>query len=71
MENLQVVTYAPFNCRAFHLNDFGKKRKRIKLNSERMISDTKEVTVKPVEWLFVNTVFKRLDSGDVKILNRA
>jgi len=37
----------------------------------RRQSDAKEVTAKPSVWLFVNTVFKRLDSGDVKILNRA
>jgi len=29
-------------------------------------SDAKEVTAKPLEWLFVNTVFQRMDSGDVK-----
>ena len=34
-------------------------------------SDAKEVTTKHSEWLFVSTVFKRLDCGEVKILNRA
>ena len=34
-------------------------------------SHANEVTAKPSAWLFVKTVFKRLDSGDVKILNRA
>jgi len=33
-------------------------------------SGAKEVAAKPSAWLFVNTVFKRLDSGDVKTLNR-
>jgi len=32
--------------------------------------DAKDVNAKPSAWLFANTVFKRLDSGDVKILNR-
>jgi len=35
----------------------------------RRQGDAKDVTAKPSEWLFVNTVFQRLDSGDVKILN--
>jgi len=34
-------------------------------------SDVIEVTAKPSAWLFADTVFKRLDSGGVKILNRA
>jgi len=34
-------------------------------------SDAKEVTAKLLEWLFVNIVFQRMDSGDVKILSRA
>jgi len=34
-------------------------------------SDAKELIAKPSAWLFADTVFKRLDSGDVKILNRA
>jgi len=34
-------------------------------------SDAKELNAKPSAWLFADTVFKRLDSGDVKILNRA
>ena len=33
--------------------------------------DAKELTAKPSAWLFADTVFIRLDSGDVKILNRA
>ena len=37
----------------------------------RKQSDAKELTAKPSAWLFVNTVFKRLDSGDVEILNKA
>jgi len=37
----------------------------------RRRSDAIEVTVKTSAWLFVKTVFKRLDSGDVEILNRA
>ena len=37
----------------------------------RRQTDAKEVTAEHFEWLFVNTVFKRLDSGDVKNLNRA
>jgi len=59
----------------------GFRKKRIKRHFECMLkvrsrcvrrqSDAKEVTAKPSAWLFVNTVFKRLDSGDAKILNRA
>jgi len=37
----------------------------------RRLSDAKVLTAKPSAWGFVNTVFKRLDGGDVKILNRA
>ena len=61
-------------------NDFRKNKNRIKLHFELMIkvrsgcvrgrSDAKELTAKPSAWLFADTVFKRLDSGDVKILNR-
>ena len=57
-----------------------KKKNRIKLHFElimkvrsgcvRRRSDAKELTAKPSAWLFGDTVFKRLDSGDVKILNR-
>ena len=32
--------------------------------------DAKELTAKPSAWLFADTVFKRLDSGNVKILKR-
>jgi len=58
-----------------------EKTKRIKCHFESMIkvrsgcvrrqSYEKEVNAKHSAWLFVNTVFKRLDSGDVEILNRA
>ena len=83
MENLPVVTNASFepSCVLFTQKVLEKTKKRIKRHFERMIkvrngcvrrqSDAKEVTAKPSVWLFVNTVFKRLDSGDVKILNRA
>jgi len=82
MKNLPVVTNTSFNCRAFCSHKrFQKKQKRIKHHIERMIkvrsrcmrrqSDVKELIAKPSAWLFVNTVFKRLDIGDVKILNRA
>ena len=37
----------------------------------RRRSDAKELTAKPSAWLSTDTVFERLDSGDVKILNRA
>jgi len=67
--------------RFVHPTGFRKKQKRMKRHFERMMkvrsvcvrrqSDAKEVTAKPSVWLFVNAVFKRLDSGDVKILNRA
>ena len=45
----------------------------IKVRSEcvRRRSDAKELTAKSSAWLFADTVFKRLDSGDVEILNRA
>jgi len=55
-------------------------KKRIKCHFERMIkvrsgcvrrqSDAKEETGEPSTCFFVNTVFQRLDSGDVKILNK-
>jgi len=58
-----------------------EKTKKIKRHFEQMIkvrsgfmrrqSDAKEVTAKSSECLFVNIVFKRLDRGDIKILNRA
>jgi len=32
--------------------------------------DAKELTAKTLAWLFADTVIKRLDSGDVKILKR-
>ena len=51
-------------------------RSTTKLHFERMIkvrsgcvrrqSDAKELAAKPLEWIFVTTVFKRLHSGDVK-----
>jgi len=44
---------------------------KVRCGCVRMLSDAKEVTAKHSAWLFVNTVFKTLDSGDVKILNRA
>ena len=44
---------------------------KVRIGCVRRLSDAKEVTAKPSAWPFVNTVFKRLDSGDVKILNRA
>ena len=44
---------------------------KVRSGCVRRQSDTKEVIAKPSAWLFVNTVFKRLDRGDVKILNRA
>ena len=37
----------------------------------RRQSYAKEVNAKPSAWLFATTVFKRLDSRDVKILTRA
>jgi len=39
----------------------------IKVRSEcvQRQSDAKEVTAKPLEWLFVNTVFERLDSNRI------
>jgi len=62
-------------------NDFKKNKKRIELHFELMIKvrsgcgrrriDAKELTVKPLAWLFADAVFKRLDDGDVKILYRA
>ena len=62
-------------------NYFRKKQKRNKCHLERILkvrcgcvrrlSDAKEVAARPSAWLVVKTVFKRLDSGDVKILNRA
>jgi len=44
---------------------------KVRCGCVRRQSDAKEVTVKPSAWLFVKIVFKRLDSGEVKILNRA
>ena len=44
---------------------------KVRWGCVRRRSDAKEATVKTSAWLFVKTVFKRLDSGDVKILNRA
>jgi len=44
---------------------------KVRCGCVRRQSDAKEVTAKPSAWLFVNIVFKRLYSGDVKILNRA
>jgi len=43
---------------------------KVRCGCVRRLSDAKEVTAKPSAWLFVKTIFKRLDSGDVKILNR-
>jgi len=43
---------------------------KVRCGCARRLSDAKDVTVKPSAWLFVKAVFKRLDSGDVKILNR-
>jgi len=83
MENLPVVTNAFFLTvvRFVYPNDFRKNKKRNKRHLERMLkvrcgcvrrqSYAKEVAAKPSSWHFVKTVFKRLDSGDVKILNRA
>jgi len=34
----------------------------------RRQSYAKEVNAKPSAWIFANTIFKRLDNGDVKIL---
>ena len=44
---------------------------KVRCRCVRRQSDAKQVTAKPSAWLFVNTAFKRFDSGDVKILNRA
>jgi len=44
---------------------------KVRSGCVRRQSDAKEVTGETSAWLFANTVFKRLDSGDVKILNRA
>jgi len=44
---------------------------KVRSGCVRRQSDAKELTAKPSAWLFANKVFKRLDSGDVKILNRA
>jgi len=44
---------------------------KVRSGCVRRQSDAKEVTAEPSAWPFVNTVFKVLDSGDVKILNRA
>jgi len=44
---------------------------KVRCGCVRRQSDAKEVTAKPSAWLFANTVFKRLDSGDIKILSRA
>ena len=44
---------------------------KVRSGCVRRQSDAKEVIAKPSAWRFVNTVFKRLDSGDVKILSRA
>jgi len=63
-------------------NDFRNiNKKRIRLHFELTIkvrsgsverrSDAKELTSKPSAWLFADTVFKGLGSGDVEILNRA
>jgi len=62
-------------------NDFRKNKEGFKLHFELMIkvrsgcvrrrSDAKELTAKPSARLFADTVFKRLDSGDVKLLKRA
>ena len=81
MENLPVVTNFLTVVRFVHPKGFRKKQKRIKCHFERMIkvrsgcmrrqSDAKEVTAKSSECFFVNIVFKRLDRGHVKILNRA
>jgi len=58
-----------------------EKTKNMKLHFELMIkvrsgcvrrqSVAKKLTAKHSAWLFAITVFKRLDSGDVKSLNRA
>ena len=44
---------------------------KVRSGCVRRRSDAKELTTKPSACLFADTVFKRLDSGDVKILNRA
>jgi len=44
---------------------------KVRSGCVRRQSDAKQLTAEPSAWLFANTVFKRLDSGDVKILNRA
>jgi len=44
---------------------------KVRTGCVRRRSAAKELTAKPSAWLFAGTIFKRLDSGDVKILNRA
>jgi len=44
---------------------------KVRSGCVRRQSDAKEVTAKPSAWLFLNAVFKRMDSGDVKIWNKA
>jgi len=44
---------------------------KVRSGCVRRQSYAKEVNAKPAAWLFANTVFKRLDSGDANILNRA
>jgi len=44
---------------------------KVRSGCVRRRSDAKELTAKPSAWLSTDTVFERLDSGDVKILNRA
>jgi len=44
---------------------------KVRSGCVRRLSDAKDVNAKPSAWLFANTVFKRLDSGEVKILNKA
>jgi len=44
---------------------------KVRSGCARRQSDAKELTAKTSALLFANTVFKRLEGGDVKILNRA
>ena len=44
---------------------------KVRSGCVRRQSHAKEVNAKLSAWIFANTVFKRLDSRDVKILNRA
>jgi len=81
MENLPVVTNASFSVSCVLFTQMIFEKKSNKLHFERMLkvscgcvrrqSHAKEEAPKPSAWLFLKTVFKMLDSGDVKILKRA